>query len=106
MVSVARDPFRGDTPQQAPNELHSSSSSAIVGMHVVQSTPMGIVAPGAAEIRAIVSGVSPRALVDEGGHVRVVGPGDALAGSKIRRIDGSGVLLESGVLLKLVEREE
>jgi hypothetical protein len=105
VLSVARDPFVPDAPQQiAPSGTPSSlTSGSVVGTHVVQGAPIGIALPSGAEVRAIVSGLSPRALVEEGGRVRVVAPGDSLNGSRILRIDSSGVALQNGLRLSLSE---
>ncbi len=105
-VKIARDPFLGDLSGQIPIETRVGGDTRVVGMRVVQGAPMGIDVPNAVTVRAIVSGKPPRALVEVSGHVRVVGPGDALAGSMIRRIDRSGVLLQNGVLLMLAEHEQ
>lgn len=101
-VSVARDPFVGEDSTQ----VRSVAVSGVVGMHVTQGQPIGFVMPGhslAVTVKAVVTGASPRALVDDGEHVRVVGVGDVLAGARITSIDASGVHLQNGTLLALTE---
>lgn len=101
-VNVARDPF---IPETRPTDVPSPPPD-IVGMHVTAGQPIGYVAStplSRSSVTAIVSGPSPRALVDDGVHVRVVGIGDILAGSRIVSIDGMGVRLQNGTLLGLAE---
>jgi hypothetical protein len=94
-LNVARDPFVADAP--------AAVAGGVVGMHVVQGASMGISVPDAPEVRAIVSGSSPRALIEQSGRVRVVAPGDALSGSTIVRIDGGGLLLKNGTRVRVTE---
>jgi hypothetical protein len=94
-VTIDRDPFIADNP---PGD--------VVGMHVIRGASTGIALPGVPIVRAIVSGTSPRALIDENGHARVVQTGDPIAGSKIVSIRGDGIVLQNGVVLKLVEQEQ
>jgi hypothetical protein len=113
-VDVARDPFMPEV--HTPRTLQADSS--IVGMRVTQGEPTGWVLPanrgaagaplidaavGAVNVTAVVTGSSPRALVDDGTHVRVVSIGDALAGSRIAAIDGNGVHLQNGTVLALAQ---
>jgi hypothetical protein len=84
-LTVARDPFLADTG--------AGSARGPVATHIIQG----------AVVRAIVTGSPPRALVEEGGHARVVAPGDALSGSRVLRIDGAGVVLQNGTRVKLTE---
>lgn len=101
-VSVARDPFVAEKSTQAG----SVAPTGVVGMHVTQGQPIGFALPGhtlAVTVKAVVTGASPRALVDDGEHVRVVGLGDVLAGARITSIDASGVHLQNGTVLELTE---
>lgn len=117
-VTVARDPFVPEAPAPAIGDQEQTARAGVVGMHVMQGDPMGFLLPvnradagaplvnGPAAIitvTAIVSGSSPRALVDEGDRVRVVGIGDMLGGARVLGIDESGVRLQNGTLLALTE---
>ena len=112
---VARDPF---VAEHTGGPSESGRTNSIVGLHVTQGQPIGFALPpnsGASgtpvqasgaelpTVTAIVSGPSPRALIDDGIHVRVIGIGDPLAGSTVASIDGSGVHLQNGVLIALAE---
>jgi hypothetical protein len=119
-VPISRDPFIPEASSIKANlgpQLGAGNDS-IVGMQVTQGDPIGFTLPanrgaegtplqdgplGTPRISAIVSGPSPRALVDDGTHVRVLAVGDALAGSRVTAIDESGVHLQSGALLRLAE---
>lgn len=104
-VNVARDPF---IPEVAKSAV-APRAGAVVGVHVTQGQPIGYAAsPNQGPILgvvAIVTGASPRALVDDGSHVRVVGIGDVLDGSRILRIDRAGIHLVNGTVLALAEDE-
>lgn len=106
-VSVARDPFVPETSPPDTAAKAESGSAGIVGMHVTQGESIGLAMPpnraGAPIVSAIVTGPSSRALVSDGERVRVVRVGDMLAGSRVASIDGSGVHLQSGLLLPLSE---
>lgn len=52
-------------------------------------------------VRAIISGPSPRALVEDGGHLRIVEVGDRLGGAAIEAIAGGRVILTGGQTLVL-----
>jgi hypothetical protein len=104
-VKVARDPFASDALRQtvASNTLAASPKAGVVGMHVAQGQPIGISIAGLPVVRAIVSGSSPRALIEEQGRVRIVAAGDILAGSTVVRIAAGGIVLSNGASLKLAE---
>lgn len=97
VVAVAHDPFVADRPVIRV----SSSTGSVVGMRVVQGQPVGTF--GVPSVSAIATGASPRALVAEAGHVRVVAIGDTVAGSRVRSIDAKGVRLQKGTLLPLAQ---
>lgn len=112
-LDVARDPFIPERPSRT-----LAASNGVVGLQVTQGQPIGFALPanrgargtpvqdaalGFPAVTAIVSGASPRALIDDGAHVRVVGVGDMLAGSRVAAIDRTGVRLENGILLGLRE---
>lgn len=116
-VAVARDPFVPEA-STAHGGNEPAPGGSIVGMQVTQGASMGFVLPanrgaagtplasaasGVPTVTAVVTGPSPRALIDDGEHVRVVGIGDMLGGSRVRAIDGSGVRLQNGMLLALTE---
>ena len=107
-VAIARDPFMPETRDtSAPAPV--PAREGIVGMHVTQGAPIGYTAqPAHASgtaplVTAIVTGPSPRALVDDGLHVRVVGIGDPLGGSHVISIERAGVRLANGTLVPLTE---
>jgi hypothetical protein len=102
VVKISRDPFVADSVHGASD----SSAGGIVGMHAVQGAPIGIAVPDAPIVRATVTGFSPRALIEEGGRVRIVAAGDKLAGSKVLRITSDAIVLQNGTLLKVMERSE
>lgn len=89
---VSRDPFIAQT---------SETESA----HVATATASKA-AQGTAVVRAIVSGPSPRALVEEGGRVRIVADGDVVSGARVISIDETGVLLSNGTVLTLEGRTQ
>jgi hypothetical protein len=113
-VDIARDPFMPEV--RAPRTAQADPS--IVGMHVTQGETTGYVLPAnrgavgtplvdapleSVNVTAVVTGSSPRALIDEGTRVRVVAIGDMLAGSRVAAIDGRGVRLQNGTLLVLAQ---
>jgi hypothetical protein len=115
-VSVARDPFMPDKSSGGAAPPQVTAYGGVVGMQVTQGDPIGFaLAPnrGAGPLQdnglaitrvsAVVLGVSPRALIDDGTRVRVVGSGDAVAGSRVASIDERGVHLQNGLLLPLAE---
>lgn len=107
-VRIARDPFMPETRDTtAPAPV--PAQKGIVGMHVTQGAPIGYTARSTHAsgtmplVTAIVTGPSPRALVDDGLHVRVVGIGDPLGGSRVIYIERSGVRLANGTVVPLTE---
>jgi hypothetical protein len=60
-------------------------------------------AAGPALVRAIVTGSPTRALIDEGGSVRIVGPGDRLGDLTILSIARDGIELSDGSHLPLAQ---
>jgi hypothetical protein len=80
-IRIARDPF---VPEVAAG-----------------STDGGVQSSGGVVVEAVALGSSPRALVQTGSTSRIVGAGDALAGSKITSIDARGITLDSGDVLML-----
>lgn len=114
-VTVSRDPFVPEA-QGSAAEAAYPTSGGVVGMQVTQGDSMGFAVPvnrgagttlagaiGPLTVTATVTGPSARALVNDGGRVRVVGIGDPLSGSTVVSIDGSGVRLRNGILLPLSE---
>ncbi len=91
-IYVKRDPFEAEEPRQG--------NAAAAGTRAVQGQPMPAAGP---LVTAVVLGPSARALVDDGMRVRIVQPGDALAGSVVRSIDAAGVHLATGAILPLAE---
>lgn len=57
----------------------------------------------AVEVRAIVTGTVPRALVESTGGLRIVSAGSSLQGSIVVRIDAAGIHLKNGATLPLSE---
>src|SRR6185437_1494457 len=101
-VNVARDPFAVEKPVEGG----PVTAAGVVGVHVTQGQAIGYTVPGhggAVRVTAVVTGVSPRALIDEGSGVRIVGVGDTLSGARIVGIDASGVHLQHGTLLALAQ---
>jgi hypothetical protein len=95
-VAVARDPF---VPEGAP-----VSAPGIVSLDLPANFGAGASVRDVSQIPAVtgvVIGSSPRALIDDGTHVRVVAIGDLLAGFRIVAIDGAGVHLQNNVLIPL-----
>lgn len=86
---IARDPF---VPQASETET----------VHVAAGTLMK--AAHAVVVRAIVSGPSPRALIEEEGRVRIVAAGDMVRGARVMRIGESAILLSDHAILTLEER--
>jgi hypothetical protein len=102
-VSAARDPFIPDAPasgNRGDASLPFAAGGGIAGRRVVQGQPIGFEVP---VVRAIVTGLSPRALVEEDRQVRVVGVGDPIDGSRIVAIGANGVLLKNGMVLAVTE---
>jgi hypothetical protein len=109
-VPVSRDPFIPEAPvEHVSSAPPSVVRDGIVGMHVTQGDPIGFTlqtnrgTTGSPRVSAIVTGASPRALVDDGTRVRVVAVGDTLAGARISAIDAFGVHLETGVVFGIAE---
>lgn len=114
-VDIRRDPFQ---PEQGAKNALAAAPGGLVGLHVTQGASIGFILPanhgsagspvqvtaqGNPSITAIVTGPSPRALIDDGAHVRMVGVGDALAGSRILAIDAAGIHLENGTVMPFAE---
>ncbi len=78
-IAIERDPF---TPTVAMQNANAGE-------------------PGAPTIRAIVLGEAPRALVDVGSGVQMLGIGDKLGADTIVEIDAKGVQLSGGARLAL-----
>lgn len=57
--------------------------------------------PAATHVRAIVLGDPARALVEEGGSVRVVGIGDRVGNAQVLHIDAAAITLSDGTRLPL-----
>jgi hypothetical protein len=55
----------------------------------------------ATQLRAVVTGPQPRALIEENGRTRLAGVGDRLAGARISAIDSDSVTLDDGRRLTL-----
>jgi len=111
-VPLARDPFRADPSPAVP-----AAPSGMAGMRIHQGEAIGLSLPpnaGAAEdaetavpafaVKAVVLGADPRALLDVGGSVRVVGIGDIVGTRVIRAIDESGLTLADGTKVPLSEQ--
>lgn len=86
-VVVSRDPFSPDLALTSPASV---SQRAATG------------GPPVAVVRALVIGMSPRAIVEVDGGSRVIAPGDKLGRMKVTDIDAAGVHLSNGTVLKLV----
>lgn len=87
-VNVSRDPF-------IPERPYVSASDG------VRETPPAAGGFASPAVRAVVTGPSPHALVDENGNVRVVSVGDLVAGSQVLAIDRTGIRLKNGTVLAL-----
>lgn len=112
-VEVARDPFVPDIPA----DVSAAVPSGVVGVHVTQGDAVGISVPqssaasqtsgapaaGPLLVRAVVTGTSPRALIDDGTRVRMVAVGDEVGGSRVASIGRRGVRLQNGVFVALSE---
>ena len=104
-VEVVRDPFeveasRKNWPQDAaaisPLTFTLPPNAGAAGVPIGELSDFG-----APTLRAIVTGASARALLEDAGSVRVVAVGDALAGSQVVSIGVGGVRLRSGVVYRL-----
>jgi hypothetical protein len=120
-VTVARDPFEPDGADilKPTGDYPAPPDGAnVVGMRVQQGQSMGFVLPanrGASgtpvqdavfsipTVRAIVTGASSRALIEENGETLVVGIGDVVTGSPIVSVDSSGIRLKNGTVFALTE---
>ncbi len=96
-VNVARDPFVPETTSYSQTD----PAVPVVGMHVTRGQPIGFTVPLNPLVKAIVSGTSPRALIDDGSQVRVIGVGDTIGGERVLAIDRAGVRLQNGKVLAL-----
>ncbi|MGZ3521988.1 MAG: hypothetical protein ACXVAG_13510 [Vulcanimicrobiaceae bacterium] len=96
-VWVERDPFA--PALQSPIEPLSSGlvppANTGASGTLLPTTEAGIT------VRAIVTGATSRALIDDGMQTRIVGTGDWVRGSKIVRIDRDGITLANGLSLML-----
>lgn len=79
-IAIERDPFVSD------------ATAAVVG---------GALPDGQPAVRAVVLGLTPKALVEIAGRSRIVGIGDRLGDTLILGIDAAGVRLENGERLPL-----
>jgi hypothetical protein len=86
-IPLDRDPFVADADAQMPLQGDRGRIDE---------------AGTAAVLRAVVTGTEPRALVELGSTVRVVGIGDRLGGATVTAITRTGLLLSSGIELPLV----
>ena len=84
-VHLTRDPF-----VNAAAASPKPAASATPGMEPV-------------EVRAIVTGTIPRALVESAGLLRIVSAGASLQGSTVVRIDAAGIHLQNGATLAVSE---
>jgi hypothetical protein len=82
-VVLKRDPFAS-----------AASASSTVASAVTAR-------PDIVEVRAIVTGTTPRALVESAGILRIVSAGASLQGSVVVRIDAAGIHLKNGAMLAL-----
>ncbi len=114
-IAVERDPFIAQTGNAADA---TSPRLDVIGMQVVQGQPMGYAAPangvvsavpvadvtyGVPAVRAIATGVSPHALIEENSHARIVGIGDIVAGSPIVAIAAGAIRLKNGAVFTLTQ---
>ncbi len=119
-IVVTRDPFVADKSdsQTLATASAPAQAPAIVGLRVTQGESMGFALPpnqGAGQgfpnalgpqstiVRAVVTGASARALIEENGDSRIVSIGDAVAGSRVVRIDRTGIGLADGSMVPLAK---
>lgn len=89
-IKIVRDPF---VSEALPGTSRSGTANIAAG-------------PGEAAvpiIRAIISGSSPRALLEEGGKLRIAGIGDRIGKARIVQIGGSAIQLANGTMLRFDE---
>jgi hypothetical protein len=90
VVTVDRDPFAA--PLQHPDAIAVTPAPVSSGVPALPST---------IEVRAVITGQMPHALIEEAGRTRVVQPGDSVAGASVVSIDAAGIRLNNGVLLAM-----
>ena len=104
-VAIVRDPFVAELrATNAPLHANAAQFAPIPGVPVLPPND-GIDAPlpkgAAVDVRAIVTGARPAAIVAIGAQTLLVRPGDVLDGKRIERIDAAGIALAGNVRLTL-----
>jgi hypothetical protein len=110
--SVGRDPFVPEDSIRAKLARDALSVAQTSGIGIVlppnagamQSGPipaMSNALPISPVVRAVVLGNPARALVEEGGSVRVLGIGDRVGGSTVEAITADGITLSDGTRLTI-----
>ena len=110
-IRIARDPF---VPE--PSLVGAARSSDVTPESVFELPPNlgasdatdknGVTSGPIPVLRAIVLGPASRALVETGSGVRVVAIGDTMAGSVVTAIDAAGIVLASGVRIRIARKQQ
>jgi hypothetical protein len=95
-LRITRDPF-------AAEHTAIPSSASVAGTRVTQGQSTGMSIPALPSVTAIISGPSPRALLEQDGKIRIVAIGDRISGVEIVAITAAGVRLRGGALLSIAE---
>lgn len=104
-VAIVRDPFVAELrAANAPIRADAAQLSPVPGVPVLPPNN-GIGEPlskgGGVDVRAIVTGARPAAIVGIGDQTLLVRPGDMLDGKRVERIDAAGITLTGNVRLTL-----
>lgn len=108
-IKVARDPF---VPLPAVSDARENlaptqTADIILPPNAGAEQMPGLSVAGEAGtpvVRAVVLGPQSRALIEDGGSVKVLGVGDALGNATISAIDSTGIELSTGTRLLLTEQ--
>lgn len=101
--TLTRDPFETDRAIAAGAPRSAIAVVLPPNIGAGADGDDAVPASGNLAVRAIVLGERSRALVEEGGNVRVVGIGDAVDGLTVTEITASGIVLSDGSRVPLAE---
>lgn len=124
-LTVLRDPFAADiiaTPDPSgvlPTAFEPAQTS-VVGSEVTRGSSLSVPLPpnrgaigllpapagATADVRAVIVGEHPQALVAQGTDMRIVGIGDTVDGHRVAAISSDGIRLDDGSLRRLSEEHQ
>lgn len=124
-VTLLRDPFAADIvatpdPTADPASMAAHAAGSSVGTEVMRGTPLSVPLPpnrgafgmlpvpsaATADVRAVIIGEHPQALVADGTDMRIVGIGDRVDGHLVSAISSDGLRLDDGSMRRLSEEHQ